>query len=79
MDQSTINLILRQVEIKATAIKNILITGCSGFIGTHILNTLLDKKFKNKFNIYGIDIVKPKILTQSSKKNFFLLKEIYLK
>jgi len=74
MDQSTINLILRQVEIKTTTIKNILITGCSGFIGIHILNTLLDKKFKNKFNIYGIDIVKPKILTESSKKNFFFIK-----
>ena len=71
MDQSTINSILSQVDIKNTSIKNILITGCSGFIGAHILNVLLNKKFKNKFNIHGVDIVKPKILIESSKKNFF--------
>ena len=69
MDQSTINSILSQVDIKNTSIKNILITGCSGFIGAHILNALLNKKFKNKFSIHGVDIVKPKIL----------LKKIYLK
>ena len=74
MDQSTINSILSQVDIKNTSIKNILITGCSGFIGAHILNALLNKKFKNKFNIHGVDIVKPKILTESSKKNFFFIK-----
>ena len=74
MDQSTINSILSQVDIKNTSIKNILITGCSGFIGAHILNALLNKKFKNKFNIHGIDIVKPKILSEASKKNFFFIK-----
>lgn len=74
MDQFSINSILSQVSIKNTSISNILITGCSGFIGAHILNTLLNKKFENKFNIYGVDVVKPKILNQSIQKKFFFIK-----
>lgn len=42
-----------------TKVKNILITGCGGFIGSYLTSALLSKKNKKKFSIFGVDIIKP--------------------
>jgi len=47
--------------------KNIAITGCSGFIGSHILERLLST---NKYHIYGIDISESKIRHLINNKSF---------
>ena len=57
-------------KINKCGIKNILITGCSGFIGTYLINTLLKNK-ENKLNIYGVDIIKTKILEKKSSFHFY--------
>ena len=49
MDNKSINQIVKIVnykKLRKSKIKNILITGCSGFIGTYLINTLLHKDFK---------------------------------
>lgn len=51
--------------------EKILITGGSGFIGTNLINKLLQE---NKFNILSIDIVHPKI-----KEHFVLWKNVDLR
>jgi len=40
--------------------KKILITGSSGYIGSHLCNYL-----KNEYQIYGVDVVYPKVLTEN--------------
>ena len=59
-------------------IKNILITGCGGFIGGYLLSALLSKKNKKKFNIYGLDILKPKLNTKlvSTERFYFQKKDL---
>ena len=56
-------------------IKNILITGCGGFIGSYLTSALLSKKNKKKFNIYGLDILKPKF----NKKKVFTERFFFIK
>ena len=82
MDLESLKLILNKVNVnnlKKSNIKNILITGCSGFIGNYLLNTLLSEKIKNKFKIYGLDILMPKISFNKKKVIFIFIKKIYLK
>ena len=71
MDIEALDKIIDKINIKKlekTKIKNILVTGCSGFIGNYLINTLLNKKINNNFQIYGFDIVKPKIFSDKKKK-----------
>lgn len=78
MDQESLDIICQKVNfttLKKNKIKNILITGCSGFIGNYLINTLLNKKFKNRFKIFGLDIVKPKLFENTNKKNFYFYKK----
>ena len=73
MDNKTINIISQKInfkKIKKSKIKNILITGCSGFIGSYIINSLLNNK-ENELNIYGLDIVKTNILEKNSSFHFY--------
>ena len=78
MDLESLDIISRNINIKKlkkSKIKNILITGCSGFIGTYLINSLLNKKIKNDFKIYGYDIVKPKFYGDVYEKKFFFYKK----
>jgi len=78
MDQESLDIICRKVNfstLKKKKIKNILITGCSGFIGNYLINTLLNKKFDNKLKIYGLDIIEPKLFDNTNKKNFYFYKK----
>jgi nucleoside-diphosphate-sugar epimerase len=78
MDIEALDKIIDKINIKKlekTKIKNILITGCSGFIGNYLINTLLNKKINNNFQIYGFDIVKPKIFSDKKKKNFHFFQQ----
>jgi len=60
--------------------KNILITGCGGFIGSYLTSALLSKKNKKKFNIYGLDILKPALnKNKVSTERFFFIKKILQK
>ena len=46
MDLKSLEIISDKINIKKlnnSKIKNILITGCSGFIGNYLINTLLNK------------------------------------
>lgn len=73
MDNETINIISQKInfkKIKKSKIKNILITGCSGFIGSYIINSLLNNK-ENELNIYGLDIIKKNILEKNSSFHFY--------
>lgn len=65
-------------ELNNSKIKNILITGCGGFIGGYLTSALLSKKNKKKFMIYGIDIIKPKLNTKitNSKRFKFIKKDL---
>ena len=77
MDQKSLDIICQKINflfLKKNKIKNILITGCSGFIGNYLINTLLNEKFEKKFKIYGLDIIKPKFFKNTNKKNFFFYK-----
>ena len=72
MDVNSLKIILSKIDVKKlekSKIKNILVTGCSGFIGNYLLNSLLSNKIKNNFKIYGLDIIKPKIFSYNNKKN----------
>ena len=74
MNDKSINLISKKINFKKinkTKIKNILITGCSGFIGTYLINSLLNGQ-KSKLNIYGIDIIKADSL--KNKPSFYFFK-----
>mgnify|MGYP001403626525 CR=1 FL=1 len=80
MDNNSIKEILKIVDnkrLKTSGIKNILITGCSGFIGTYLINTLLNEQIKNKFQIFGVDIAPPKYIDNTKKKFFFIKKDLY--
>jgi|MDTC01.3.fsa_nt_gb nucleoside-diphosphate-sugar epimerase len=78
MDLNSLDIISNKINInklKKNKIKNILITGCSGFIGNYLINTLLNKNIKNNFQIYGIDTIKPKIFKNRKNKNFHFYKK----
>ena len=64
IDNITHNKILESLSkriINQSKIKDILITGCGGFIGSYLVSALLAKKFNGFFNIYGYDIIAPKL------------------
>tara|TARA_B100001057_G_scaffold161860_1_gene162558 strand:+ start:3197 stop:4240 length:1044 start_codon:yes stop_codon:yes gene_type:complete len=78
MDLKSLKIISDKINIsklQKSKIKNILITGCSGFIGNYLINTLLNKKIKNKFKIYGVDIIKPKLFEGRENKNLHFFKK----
>lgn len=78
MDLKSLKIIFDKINIqklKNSKIKNILITGCSGFIGNYLINTLLNKKIKNEFKIYGVDIIKPKLFKDRRNKNLHFFKK----
>lgn len=78
MDLKSLEIISHKINIqklRKSKIKNILITGCSGFIGNYLVNTLLNKGIKNDFTIYGIDVVKPNIFENRKNKNFYFIKK----
>ena len=78
MDLKSLKIISDKINIlklKNSKIKNILITGCSGFIGNYLINTLLNKKIKNNFKIYGVDIIKPKLFKDRRNKNLYFFKK----
>ena len=78
MDKKSLEIIYKKINVlklRKNKIKNIFITGCSGFIGNYLLNTLLNKNFKNNFKIYGVDIIKPKFLGNVNKSNFSFYKK----
>ena len=78
MDLKSLKIISNKINIqklKNSKIKNILITGCSGFIGNYLINTLLNKKIKNEFKIYGVDIIKPKLFKDRRNKNLYFFKK----
>ena len=78
MDLKSLKIISNKINIqklKNSKIKNILITGCSGFIGNYLINTLLNKKIKNEFKIYGVDIIKPKLFKDRKNKNLHFFKK----
>ena len=78
MDKKSLLAIYNKVDtskLKKNKIKNILITGCSGFIGNYLINTLLNKGFKNNFKIFGVDIIKPRFLIDFNKNNFSFYKK----
>ena len=78
IDNITHNKILESLDkkvINQSKIKNILITGCGGFIGSYLVSVLLSKKFKGYFRIYGYDIITPNLDRKSVFiKNFFFKK-----
>jgi UDP-glucuronate 4-epimerase len=58
---------------------NILVTGCSGFIGYHLINKLLDKKHKiigidNLNNYYSVKLKLIRLNNLKKKKNFLFYK-----
>jgi UDP-glucuronate 4-epimerase len=59
---------------------NILLTGCAGFIGFHVANSLLKKKRINIFgldnlnNYYSVKLKKSRLNLLKKKKNFFFYK-----
>ena len=60
--------------------KSILVTGCAGFIGMHISEKLLKKKYKvigidNINNYYDIKIKKARLKILNKYKNFFFFKK----
>ena len=78
MDLKSLDIISNKINInklRKSKIRNILITGCSGFIGNYLINTLLNKNIKNNFQIYGIDIIKPKTFQNRKIKNFHFYKK----
>ena len=81
IDVTTHKKILESVDrkiIKQSKIKNILITGCGGFIGSYLVSALLSKKFKGFFRIYGYDIIAPKLDGNVVNKNNFFFKKVDL-
>ena len=59
--------------------KNILVTGCAGFIGMHIANKLLQQKYNvfgvdNLNNYYDVNLKKSRIKILKKFKNFYFFK-----
>ena len=74
IDLLTYNKIIKSVNqkiLKQNKIKNILITGCGGMIGSYLVAALLAKKFKGFFNIYGYDVIAPKLDKKSVSDSSF--------
>ena len=81
IDNITHNRILESLNkkiINQSRIKNILITGCGGFIGSYLVSTLLAKKFNNFFKIYGYDIIAPKLDKKNVDVDNFIFKKVDL-
>ena len=79
IEDFTQNEISKQINFQSLLkvnVKNILITGCGGFIGSYLTSTLLSRKNKKKFKIYGIDVVKP-ILNKNkvATERFYFIKK----
>ena len=68
-------LIKKNLEKNIPKQKKILITGCSGFIGQYLLESLSFLNIKKQNIIHGIDIIKPK----KKIKNFIFFKRNLLK
>lgn len=80
MDKKSINQIIKNLnyeKLGKSKIKNILITGCSGFIGTYLINTLLYKDFTKKLKIYGLDIIRPNLFINKSSQFTFLKRDLF--
>ena len=60
MNINFVNLLKKNLSRNIPLRKKILITGCSGFIGIHLLQALTTLNSKKKNIIHGIDIIKPK-------------------
>ena len=81
INSTTHKKILESVDrkiIKQSKIKNILITGCGGFIGNYLVSALLSKTLKGFFKIYGYDIIAPKLDRNVVNKNNFFFKKVDL-
>ena len=81
IDATTHKKILESIDrkiIKQSKIKNILITGCGGFIGSYLVSALLSNKFNGFFKIYGYDIIAPKLDGNVVNKNNFFFKKVDL-
>ena len=48
---------------------------CSGFISTYLIESLLNKNLKNKFNIYGLDVIPPNFSRKIKIKKFHFIKK----
>ena len=80
MDINSINQIIKILnykKLRKSKINNILITGCSGFIGTYLINTLLHKDLKKKIKIYGIDIMRPNLFINKSSQFKFIKRDLF--
>ena len=78
IDDTTNNKILDYLDkkiINQKRIKNILITGCGGFIGSYLVSALLSRKLKSYFRIYGYDIIPPKLNPKSVLIKNFIFKK----
>ena len=81
IDNITHNRILESLSTKIinqSKIKNILITGCGGFIGSYLVSALLAKKFNGFFEIYGYDIIAPKLDKNIVDTDNFTFKKVDL-
>ncbi len=81
MDKNSIEEIIKILNLKRlrrNKLNKILITGCSGFIGTYLINTLLHKDLKiNRLKIYGLDIVRPNLFINKSNKFKFIKRDLF--
>tara|TARA_Y100000590_G_scaffold83476_1_gene93045 strand:- start:1504 stop:2538 length:1035 start_codon:yes stop_codon:yes gene_type:complete len=70
--------IINYKAFKNLKVKNILITGCGGFIGGYLTSALLSKKNNKKFNIYGMDIIKPNLNPKivATERFFFIKRDL---
>ena len=78
IDSISHNKILKFIDkkiVEQSKIKNILITGCGGFIGSYLVSALLSKKFKVRIKIYGYDIIAPKLDKNSVYIKNFIFKK----
>tara|TARA_Y100000590_G_scaffold459148_1_gene615518 strand:- start:13684 stop:14718 length:1035 start_codon:yes stop_codon:yes gene_type:complete len=78
IDLNTHNEIIKSVNnsiISQKKIKNILITGCGGMIGSYLVSALLSKKFKPYLKIYGFDIIPPNLDKNIVYKKNFIFKK----
>lgn len=87
MDFQSISKIIESTKsnkFRNTKYKNILITGCSGFIGNYLVNSLLNLFQSKDLFIIGIDTIKPNLLINNGKfkfikKDLFKLNSLSLK
>ncbi len=80
MDKESINQIIKILDFKnlrKSKINKILITGCSGFIGTYLINTLLHKDLNKNLQIYGLDIIRPNLFINKSNQFKFIKRDLF--